>query len=158
MSQITGVSSAEYPAKTTKTQESASQKPESASEETKVKLTVGASAGTVKMPAATTTDTSDYEAILAKANSGQTLTSSELSVLKAKNPAAYAKAVRTDTARQELTSRMEKSPNQANRVLDEALSSLSEKNDSNRETLTKALTAEYNNFVSKHDQVIIGER
>jgi hypothetical protein len=63
--------------------------------------------------------------------------------------------MRTDTARQELASQMEKSPNQASRVLNEALSSLSTKNEEERVTLTKALTAEYNDFVSKHDQVII---
>jgi hypothetical protein len=150
MAQLTGISSsAEYLAKTA-TRELSPQK-SGDSNETEVKSTSDASAAA---SAATTTD-AEYQAILAKANSGQQLTSAELTVLKAKNPAAYARATRTDTARQELTSQMEKSPNLASRVLNEALSSLSTRNDEDSAVLTKALTAEYNNFASKHDQVII---
>ena len=134
MSQITGLGSTEYTAKT--------------SESTSV-----TSAETTLLSAAA--DSLDYQTILSKANNGQQLTSAELAVLKEKNPAAYAKAMRTNTARQELVSEMEKSPNQAHLALNEALSSLSEENDEERATLTKALTSEYNNFVSKYDQVII---
>ena len=134
MSQITGLGNTEYTAKT--------------SESTSV-----TSAETAILSAAA--DNLDYQTILSKVNNGQQLTSAELVVLKEKNPAAYAKAMRTNTARQELVSEMEKSPNQAHLALNEALSSLTEENDEERATLTNALTAEYNNFVSKHDQVII---
>jgi hypothetical protein len=41
---------------------------------------------------------SEYQTILAKANSGRQLTSAELSILQEKNPAAYARAMRTNTA------------------------------------------------------------
>ncbi|MDR3265932.1 MAG: hypothetical protein LBT15_07975 [Synergistaceae bacterium] len=154
MLQITGLTNTEHPAKTTVVRESSSQKSESGAKGTEVKLTsdAGAAASTAS---AATTDTADYLAILAKANSGQQLTSAELAVLKEKNPAAYAKAMRTDTSRQEFVSRMEQSPGQATRVLNQALSSLSTKNDEDSATLKKALTAEYNDFVSKHDEVII---
>jgi hypothetical protein len=134
LSQITGLGSMEYTAKTSES----------------ISVT---SAETAILSAAA--DNLDYQTILSKVNNGQQLTSAELAVLKEKNPAAYAKAMRTNTARQELVSEMEKSPNQAHLALNEALSSLSEENDEERATLTKALTAEYNNFVSKHDQVII---
>jgi hypothetical protein len=154
LSQISGVGNTEYIAKTAATKGSSSEKSENSSKETEGKLTLDASAST-STTSTTTTDNVEYQTILAKANSGQQLTSAELATLKEKNPAAYAKAVRINTARQELASQMEKSPSQANRVLNEALSYLSTKNDEDRTTLAKALTAEYNNFVSKHDQVII---
>jgi hypothetical protein len=155
LSQITGAGNTEYIAKTTAAaRKPSSEKSESSSKETEGKLTSGISAGASAVSTATADD-SEYQTILSKVNSGQQLTSAELAVLKEKNPAAYAKAMRTDTARQELASQMEKSPNQAHRALAEALSSLSAKNDEDRATLTKALTAEYDNFVSKHDQVII---
>ena len=137
MSQITGLGNTEHTAKSTL----------ATSAETSLLSTATVSTAT--------TDNLDYQTILSKVNNGQQLTSAELTLLKEKNPAAYAKAMRTYTARQELTSQMEKSPNQAHQALNEALSSLSAKNDEERATLTKALTAEYNNFVSKHDQVII---
>jgi hypothetical protein len=159
MSQITGVINTEYSAKTPVVRESSSQKSESSSGETEVKLTSGAGASTSTASVSTattdTTDSADYLAILAKANSGQRLTSAELSVLKEKNPAAYAKAMRTDSARQDFASQMEKSPGQATRVLNQALSSLSTKSDEDSATLKKALTAEYSDFISKHDEVII---
>ncbi|MDR1509965.1 MAG: hypothetical protein LBS53_10035, partial [Synergistaceae bacterium] len=130
MSQITVVGNTDYIAKTTAvTKESSSEKSENVSKETEGKITLGKSAGTsTSSISAATTDDSEYQAILSKANNGQQLTSAELAILKEKNPAAYAKAIRTDTARQELASQMEKSPNQASRILNEALSSLSTKN------------------------------
>jgi uncharacterized protein YjiK len=131
-----------------------SEKSESGSKETEGKLTSSISVGASAVSAAKT-DNVEYQTILSKVNNGQQLTSAELAVLKEKNPAAYAKVIRTNTARQEFASQMEKSPNQANRVLVEALSSLSAKNDKDRAALSKALTAEYDNFVQKHDQVII---
>jgi formate dehydrogenase maturation protein FdhE len=159
LSQITGVSNTEYTAKTTAAKESSSQKSESTSKEVEVKVTPNVSAGAgISTVSASTTDTLDYQTILAKANSGQQLTSAELAVLKEKNPTAYAKAMRTETARQELTSQMEKSPSQASSILNEALSSLSTKSDEESTTLVKALTAEYNSFISKRDQVIINDQ
>jgi hypothetical protein len=53
---------------------------------------------------ATTTSDSEYQTILAKANSGQQLTNAELVVLQEKNPAAYARAIRAKTASQESAS------------------------------------------------------
>jgi hypothetical protein len=144
------VGSTEYLAKTT----AAAKGPlleKSEGGDTEGKSTLGISAAI----SAAATDNLEYQTILAKANSGQQLTSAELAVLKEKNPAAYAKAIRIKTARQALASQMEESPNQASRALNEALSSLSEKNDGDRAAFTKALAAEYYNFVSKHDQVII---
>jgi hypothetical protein len=155
LSQIIGVSNTEYIAKTTAAAKGASsEKSENSSKEVEGKLALDTSTSTSTI-SSSTTDNSAYQTILAKANNGQQLTNAELAILKEKNPAAYAKAIRTNVVRQELVSQMEKSPNQANRVLDEALSSLSTKNDEDRTMFTKALTAEYNNFVSKHDQVII---
>jgi hypothetical protein len=156
LSQITGVGNTEYIAKTTAATKGSSEKSESSTKETEGKSMSGVSASTSIASTSTATTDLEYQTILAKANSGQQLTNAELAILKEKNPAAYAKAMRIDTARQELRSQMEESPNQASHILGEALSSLSAKNDEDRATLTKALTAEYNNFVSKHDQVIIG--
>jgi hypothetical protein len=104
------------------------------------------------------TDDSDYQTILAKANSGQQLSQSELTILREKNPAAYAKAVKTDTARQELRDEMEKSPSQAGQALRNALTSLSNKNDEDGKAITKALNEEYNYFATKYDQSLIGSQ
>jgi hypothetical protein len=150
------VGNAEYTAKTTAVAvKSSSEKSENSSKETEGKSTLSVSAGT-SVTSAANTDNLEYQTILSKVSSGQQLTSAELAILKEKNPAAYAKAMRMETARQDLAAQMEKSPNQANHALVEALSSLSAKNDEERTALTKSLTAEYDNFVSKHDQVIIG--
>jgi hypothetical protein len=62
------------------------------------------SSSTSGSTSASTTSDSEYQTILAKANSGQQLTSAELAVLQEKNPAAYARAIRTNTASQESAS------------------------------------------------------
>jgi hypothetical protein len=85
-----------YIAKTTATGKwSSSEKSESSSKETEGKSSVSVGTSAVSTLSTATTDNLEYQTILSKANSGQQLTSAELAVLKEKNPAAYAKAIRT---------------------------------------------------------------
>jgi hypothetical protein len=98
LSQITGVGSTEYIAKTTAAGKwSSSEKPESSSKESEGKSSVSASTSTVSAISTATTDNLEYQTILSKVNSGQQLTSAELAILKEKNPAAYARAIRTES-------------------------------------------------------------
>lgn len=110
-------------------------------------------------------DDATYQAIVAKADSGQRLTASELSTLRAKDPARYSRAVQAQTARQSLRAEMEKSPSNANKAAKEAIAALQAGGESlaqahspqsaeSVDTLVKALNDEYNSFARQYDQVM----
>lgn len=128
----------------------------------------GAAAATV-----TTTEEDDedsaYEAIVAKADSGQTLTSSELSQLRAKDPSRYYKALRATEARQTLRAQMEQNPSGASKAMKEAVASVRAQAEAagggvnsahgaiDAETATAmigALNDEYGAFAKNYDQVM----
>lgn len=118
--------------------------------------------------AATTTTTEDdddssYEAIVAKADSGQTLTASELATLRAKDPTRYSKAVKAQSARENLRSQMEQTPNTASKTAREAISAIRQEglsqahgamDEETANQLAKALDDEYRAFAKKYDQVV----
>jgi|GEM_PF-1940147 len=114
--------------------------------------------------ASTTDSESDaaYQAIVNKANSGQELTSSELSTLRSKDAALYAKAVRAQQAREELRKQMEANPSHASQSAHNAVASVStsaSKSDEDTQEITRrALNDEYRNFASKYDQVTISRQ
>lgn len=109
-----------------------------------------------------TTD-SEYQAILSKVNSGQTLTSSELSTLKAKNPSKYAQAVRAQNARNELRAQMEQNPSKAASTARQAIAEAGKDTPTDllaaagggadTEAVARALDDEYRQFAGKYDQV-----
>lgn len=96
---------------------------------------------------------SAYQAIVAKADSGQTLTSAEMSQLQAKDPGRYQKALRNQEARQNLRSNMETDPNHATQAAWKAISSANRQ--SGDSSLVSALNSEYAKFSRQYDQVII---
>ena len=107
-------------------------------------------------------DDSDYEAIVAKADSGQALTASELATLRAKDPTRYSKAVQAQNARENLRSQMEQTPSVAGKVAREAISAIRQEglaqahgavDEDTANQLVKALDDEYRTFAKKYDQV-----
>ncbi len=110
-------------------------------------------------------DDATYQAIVAKADSGQQLTSSELSTLRTKDPARYSRAIQAQAARQSLHAEMEKNPSSANKAATEAIAALQAGSESlaqahslqsakSVEPLVKALNDEYNSFARQYDQVM----
>lgn len=106
----------------------------------------------------------NYQAIVNKANSGQSLTASELNILRSRNPALYAKVAQAGSARQDLRTQMEADPSHASQVMKQAMAEVSREEllgahnlDKEEQALVKsALQEEYNNFASKYDQVLFG--
>ncbi|MDR1572284.1 MAG: hypothetical protein LBS32_07150 [Clostridiales Family XIII bacterium] len=158
MTAVTGISDAEYLAKLALEKRDAQKSANSAKQNSEAQAAAAADAQTSAASAvsAAATDDSDYQAILTKANSGQQLSQSELTILKERNPAAYARAIKADTARLDLAKQMEKSPSQASQALGGALSALSNRGDDDSKALAKALNDEYRSFAAKYDQSLIG--
>lgn len=124
-----------------------------------------AQADAAAVATATTTTTSEddsaYQAILAKANSGQPLTSSELDVLRAKNPGLYAKAVQASSARQQLRTKMEENPAQAYseaRAASAAVSQAAASGDESLALVHRALQDEYQSFTRQYDHIELSGR
>lgn len=93
-------------------------------------------------------DDTAYESIVRKADSGQALTGAELSTLKSKDPARYARAMRQAEGRDTLRREMEKAPSQAGRAAREAIGAAQDD-----PALARALTDEYQGFARHYDQV-----
>jgi len=130
-----------------------------------VSTSQSASTAAAALSTASTSDSESdaaYQAIVSKANSGQELTSSELSTLRSKDAALYAKAVRAQQAREELRSQMEANPSHASQSAHNAVASVStsaSKADEDTQEITRrALNDEYRNFASKYDQVTISRQ
>lgn len=128
-----------------------------------------ASAEAATTDAATTTDEDDdsaYEAIVQKADTGQTLTSSELSQLRAKDPARYSRALQAAQARASLRTQMEQDPSKANQMVKEAISAAQAAGQDGASiagahsgmaqgsALVDALNDEYASFAKRYDQVM----
>lgn len=94
-------------------------------------------------------DDSAYQAIVNKVNSGQALTSSELSTLRSKNATLYAQAVQAQQLRSQLKEQMEANPSQAGKAARQAIS---EEEDP---AMRQALDTEYQQFAMKYDQVAL---
>lgn len=94
-------------------------------------------------------DDSAYQAIVNKVNSGQALTSSELSTLRSKNATLYAQAVQAQQMRSQLKEQMEANPSQAGKAARQAIS---EEEDP---AMRQALDTEYQQFAMKYDQVAL---
>lgn len=122
----------------------------------------GAANDTVAQTATTTTSASDdgseYQAILAKLNSGQALTSSELDTLKSKDPGRYAQAMQAQQARQQLRGAMEKNPAEAQTAARAAIMKASVAGDEgssaeDNAVTRSALSDEYRKFSAQYDRV-----
>lgn len=123
-------------------------------------------AAAIQQASATTTsatededdDDSNYESIVQKVNSGQTLSASELSVLAEKNPSLYNKAIQASRARSELRQQMETNPSAAGRIAGEAITNLraqaAQNGGGDSAAVANALENEYNGFAKKYDQVL----
>ncbi|MDR3288550.1 MAG: hypothetical protein LBT22_03890 [Peptococcaceae bacterium] len=91
---------------------------------------------------ATATDDAAYQAILAKASSGQPLTPAELAILKAKNPVAYAKAISAATT----TTHTEKATLSASQALNNALAAETAKPADDGAAVTQPLSQGFDRF------------
>lgn len=112
----------------------------------------------VTMTTTTSSDDEDtYQAIVNKANNGQSLTASELNVLRSRNPALYAKVTQSGgTTLDEVRSQMEADPNRASQTAREALDALSAQKDEISAMMREAVREEANSYASKYDQVLFG--
>ncbi|MDL2214548.1 hypothetical protein LJB76_03200 [Clostridia bacterium OttesenSCG-928-O13] len=114
----------------------------------------------------TTTDDEDdaYQTIVQKADSGQTLTSAELSQLRAKDATRYSKALKAMEARQNLRSQMEKDPSHASKAAREAIAAVKAQDaatvgnahgtGANASSVASALSDEYGSFARQYDQIL----
>jgi hypothetical protein len=108
--------------------------------------------------AAASSDTDTDQALITKANSGRALTESELSKLKQISPAVYARAMKAQKAREELRGQMDQNPSNATQIARAAISQNKPESKETEKLIDSALTAEYQDFISKHDQIIISGR
>lgn len=105
-------------------------------------------------------DDASYQAIVNKVNSGQQLTSAELSTLQAKDAALYARAVRAQNAREELRSQIAENPSKAQQQARAAISSVSSAMEQGEDlgAIHGALQDEYQQFAARFDQVDLSGR
>lgn len=98
-------------------------------------------------------DDSEYQAILAKLNAGQSLSPSELSTLRGKNAAKYSQALQAQSARGQLRARMEEDPAHAMSTAKEAMARVAGASNEEKSAVLNALQKESADFASKYDQV-----
>lgn len=99
---------------------------------------------------------SSYNTIVSKVNQGRQLTSAELALLKERDPALYARAMKASKARQSLQAKMEEDPNHAAQQAREAISAVSRAaagGDEDLAAVHRALSDEYLAFAARYDQV-----
>jgi hypothetical protein len=108
--------------------------------------------------AVASSDTDTDQALITKANSGRALTESELSKLKQISPAVYARVTKAQKAREELRGQMDKNPSNATQIARTAIFKNKLESKDTEKLIDRALAAEYEDFISKHDQVIISGR
>lgn len=94
-------------------------------------------------------DDSAYQAIVNKVNSGQALTSAELSTLRGKNATLYAQAVQAQQMRSQLKEQMKANPAQADKAARQAIAQEEDP------AVRQALDTEYQQFATKYDQVAL---
>lgn len=100
-------------------------------------------------------DDSSYNSIVAKVNSGQQLSSSELDVLRSRNPGLYAKAMQAKNAASELRTKMEENPAHAYREAQAAMRAVGQTAEQGGDlaVVHQALDAEYRSFAKQYDHI-----
>jgi hypothetical protein len=103
-------------------------------------------------------DTDTDQELIDKANSGKALTESELTKLKQVSPAVYSRVTKAQKTREELRGQMNENPSNAAQIARIAISQNKPESGETEKLIHNTLVDEYEDFVSKHDQVIISGR